>query len=178
MPQSFTAANPGLARVLITRVKVASVFDPSSKPPYPFKEYVGIWDTGATGTVITQKVIDELGLKEISMTKAYGADGEYDTEVYLINMEVPNGLIIQSMRVTRGKLRGIDVLIGMDVITQGDFAVTNFQGKTIFSFRFPSTECIDFVKPKPILIPQEQGRNEKCSCGSGKKYKHCCGAIK
>ena len=21
------------------------------------------------------------------------------------------------------------------------------------------------------------GRNEKCSCGSGKKYKHCCGKI-
>ena len=21
------------------------------------------------------------------------------------------------------------------------------------------------------------GRNDKCSCGSGKKYKHCCGLI-
>ena len=21
------------------------------------------------------------------------------------------------------------------------------------------------------------GRNEKCPCGSGKKYKHCCGSI-
>ena len=21
------------------------------------------------------------------------------------------------------------------------------------------------------------GRNEPCSCGSGKKYKHCCGAL-
>ena len=24
---------------------------------------------------------------------------------------------------------------------------------------------------------QKIGRNEKCSCGSGKKYKHCCGSI-
>ena len=21
------------------------------------------------------------------------------------------------------------------------------------------------------------GRNEKCPCGSGKKYKHCCGSV-
>jgi peptide deformylase len=28
----------------------------------------------------------------------------------------------------------------------------------------------DFPTPKPI----EVGRNDKCPCGSGKKYKHCC----
>jgi uncharacterized protein YecA (UPF0149 family) len=22
------------------------------------------------------------------------------------------------------------------------------------------------------------GRNERCPCGSGKKYKHCCGGVK
>ena len=26
-------------------------------------------------------------------------------------------------------------------------------------------------------LSQKIGRNEKCPCGSGKKYKHCCGAI-
>ena len=24
---------------------------------------------------------------------------------------------------------------------------------------------------------QKIGRNEKCACGSGKKYKHCCGSV-
>jgi uncharacterized protein YecA (UPF0149 family) len=29
---------------------------------------------------------------------------------------------------------------------------------------------------RPDLMPKkDQGRNEKCSCGSGKKYKACCG---
>ncbi|MFZ3373339.1 MAG: preprotein translocase subunit SecA, partial [Desulfitobacteriaceae bacterium] len=31
---------------------------------------------------------------------------------------------------------------------------------------------------RPIHVEQEVGRNEPCSCGSGKKYKKCCGARK
>ncbi len=29
----------------------------------------------------------------------------------------------------------------------------------------------------PKFIPKKIGRNEPCFCGSGKKYKHCCGAL-
>ena len=28
---------------------------------------------------------------------------------------------------------------------------------------------------KPIVMPPKQGRNERCACGSGKKFKKCCG---
>ena len=28
----------------------------------------------------------------------------------------------------------------------------------------------------PIQVEKQQGRNEKCKCNSGKKYKRCCGA--
>jgi len=31
-------------------------------------------------------------------------------------------------------------------------------------------------KPEPIRKQQKVGRNEPCPCGSGKKYKKCCGA--
>lgn len=34
----------------------------------------------------------------------------------------------------------------MDIITRGDFAVTNLGEKTTFSFRIPSLADIDFVK--------------------------------
>ena len=30
-------------------------------------------------------------------------------------------------------------------------------------------------KPKPVHVVQKLGRNESCPCGSGKKYKKCCG---
>lgn len=31
------------------------------------------------------------------------------------------------------------------------------------------------VKRRPIVKPDKPGRNDPCPCGSGKKYKHCCG---
>lgn len=33
----------------------------------------------------------------------------------------------------------------------------------------------DMVRPKPVTRGAKVGRNEPCPCGSGKKYKKCCG---
>jgi preprotein translocase subunit SecA len=30
-------------------------------------------------------------------------------------------------------------------------------------------------KPQPLVLEPKIGRNEPCPCGSGKKYKKCCG---
>jgi preprotein translocase subunit SecA len=32
-----------------------------------------------------------------------------------------------------------------------------------------------YVKPNPIRVGDKIGRNDPCPCGSGKKYKKCCG---
>ena len=81
--------------------------------------------------------------------------------------------------VTSGALlEDAECLIGMDILTQGDLAVTNFNEKTCVSFRIPSAQCIDFVetaKSSQPVISTKIGRNAPCSCGSTKKYKYCCG---
>ena len=41
---------------------------------------------------------------------------------------------------------GFCYIIPMDIITQGDFSVTNKNGVTVFSFRVPSLTVVDFVK--------------------------------
>jgi len=33
----------------------------------------------------------------------------------------------------------------------------------------------DYNKSKQVIKPKKIGRNEPCPCGSGKKYKKCCG---
>jgi predicted aspartyl protease len=131
-------------------VQVGSVFD-RDKPTPLAKAYVGIWDTGATASAITQKIIDECVLKPISMAKVHGAGGEYLTEVYLVSVHFPNKVIFNPLRVTKAKLpAGSDMLIGMDIIGSGDFAVTSHQGRTCFTFRVPSVERIDFTGKAPI----------------------------
>ena len=140
----FTLDCPGLARTLITQVQIGLPFDPAtSKEPSLSKTFIAIWDTGATGSVIMQKVIDELGLKDSGMTTAIGIEGEHPTNTYLVSIALPNRIAFPSIRVTSGKVLHADVLIGMDIISNGDFSVSNYGGKTCFSFRIPSIERID-----------------------------------
>lgn len=178
--KSFTLqANGGLLRVLKTDCGVCQAFDPLSQAQHPkIEKFTGLWDTGATGTVISSECATKLGLKPIGKTKVYHANGDAIVNIYAINLFLPNQVAFQFIKVTEGKLNGTDLLIGMDIISRGDFAVTNFGGETTFSFRVPSTQRIDFVdetKPKPIHSEKKIGRNERCHCESGKKFKHCCG---
>jgi hypothetical protein len=39
----------------------------------------------------------------------------------------------------------------------------------------PPSGSDDYGAPQPFTRHQKVGRNEPCPCGSGKKYKHCCG---
>ena len=109
------------------------------------------------------------------------AGGDKETYTYFVSVYLPMKVCLPQLRVTQVELAGADVLIGMDIISQGDFAVTNHEGKTNMSFRMPSVECIDFVKQQPSAVKvgdkilNKVGRNAPCPCGSGKKYKRCCG---
>jgi len=91
--------------------------------------------------------------------------------------------MIPKMRVCEGNIFGkADILIGMDIISQGDFAITNHNNKTMFSFRMPSMLDLDFVQMDratqgKIKKFNNVDRNDLCPCGSGKKYKNCCGKI-
>ena len=106
-----------------------------------------IWDTGATGSVITQEVVDACGLVATGITRVDHVDGSSQSETYLVNIGLPNRVAFVGVRATKGKLTGgANILIGMNIINQGDFAVTNYTGLTKFSFRIPSMAHIDFVR--------------------------------
>ena len=183
---AFTSGYDKLSNVLVNEVHISQAFQPSSSQiqrPSDAKKYNAIWDTGATGSVITRKVVDECGLKPIGRAKVYHAQGESTTPVHLVSVFLPNNVCFPSLRVTEGALVGnVEVLIGMDIIGQGDFAISNKNRKMVFSFRMPSQERIDFVeqiqnmsKPAPTQATPKIGRNDPCPCGSGKKFKKCHG---
>jgi len=182
--KSFTTSYKTLSNVLSNEVIITKAFSPPksesiSLGDYDHKKYNAIWDTGATGSVITKKVVQEFDLKPVGMVEVHTASGINTANTYLVNIWLPNKVLVYNLKVTEGKITGqYEVLIGMDIISRGDFAVTNYNGRTVFTFRFPSVGCIDFVKnsyqEKPVKANKKVGRNDPCPCGSGKKYKYCC----
>jgi predicted aspartyl protease len=145
---SFTVkSNGGVLRELRTACRVSEAFDPATAPqPHPQpRDFECIWDTGASNSVITQRVVDECGLKPIGMTQVHAANSSDLAEVYLVNIILLNRVHVPNVRVAKMGLKGMDLLIGMDIITVGDFAVTNRGGTTVFSFCVPSHRYLDFV---------------------------------
>ena len=123
-------------------------------------------------------MVRECGLIPTGVADTTGFDGSTKRlNVYLIDVYLPNRVVVGEIGAAESpSLPGADdVLIGMDIIGLGDFAVSNFQGKTTFTFRIPSLAEMDFGSPRPVRAGKV-GRNEPCPCGSGKKYKKCHGS--
>ena len=59
------------------------------------------------------------------------------------------------------KLDYITILINLKVVETSAAKTENLKQNTI----------------NPSLIGKKMRRNEPCFCGSGKKYKHCCGSL-
>lgn len=172
----------GLARQLISDIYISDAVLKLEKPELDSQGTVlcqGLWDTGATNTVVSDRIIEKLELPVVSLTHVDGVNGKFETTMHMIDLWLPNFLVIQKVLVTKGILPSdIDALIGMDVITMGDFAISNFQGRTIFSYRSPSMADTDYVKLAEMSKQSRVNninRNAPCPCGSGRKYKNCCG---
>ena len=59
-------------------------------------------------------------------------------------------MLVADLTVGLGALQ-VDVLIGMDIIGRGDFAVTHPSGYTKFTFSMPSARDIDFFRESAPL---------------------------
>lgn len=72
--------------------------------------------------------------------------GLITSPIYFIDIVLNNEVVFTNWAVMGSKIgeQGIDVLIGMDVISKGDFAISNYNGKTQFSFRIPSQNDVDY----------------------------------
>lgn len=180
VPTAFTCRYPaGRSLTLTSEVEISPAFIPPAN--LPGLKYRALYDTGATQSSISPKVVNDLGLASIGATIMGVAGGTLPTTCHLVNIGLPNRVVFAMIRVAKADLHhGIDVLVGMDILTQGDFAVSNHNGKTTFSFCCPSQQEIDFVadvedrKKVAAMIRDKIGLNSLCPCGSGKKYKKCC----
>ncbi len=190
---AFSLKYNGFARDLKTPVKITEKFVSSTSKikltefattgSIQSDEYLGLWDTGATSSCITRKVVGDNSLNPVGIQEVVGAYGGKNIRpVYLICLYLPNGMFVENIQAIEAELENLDALIGMDVISLGDFSISNIDNKTSFSFRFPSIIEADFVREynhSKDSLPQpfpKTHREKPCLCGSGKKYKKCHGA--
>lgn len=145
-----------------------------------------LWDTGACCTCIATSVAHEMGLIKVNERELIGADNKpFMADVFCVRLKMGHfeiGNIEVCGIPMSGKME--NMIIGMDVITKGDLSITNYEGKTVLTFREPSLEKIDYVEELKLqkkckdyqnVMARKNINTAKCACGSGKSYKNCHG---
>ena len=106
-----------------------------------------LWDTGATGTCISKEVVTALSLIPLGKQQIHTPVGLSTVNTYQIDILLPNKVLVSDVIVRDSEIgdQGLGVLIGMDIINLGDFAVSSFNKQTVFTFRIPSQKKTDYV---------------------------------
>jgi hypothetical protein len=148
--QALTLRAPGIARSIIVPVAVSQ----SERLCRRFglkkieADVYALLDTGATNTSISDTLADSLGLRTVESYKVESAGGIHTADGYIIDVALRNMVSFTDIRsATFVKNDQFDIIIGMDILTQGDLAITNGNGRTVVSFRVPpDPEHTDYVK--------------------------------
>ena len=133
---AFLTAFPGVVRTVVTDVGLVLGTTEDSTRVVKSR---ALWDTGAVTSVIDKSLVEKLGLVPFDSGRAYTAQGFYESSMYLLDVLLPNNIIVKGLRVGDGEFQGFDMLLGMDVISLGDFHLTN-DGNTVFKFVIPPEE--------------------------------------
>jgi hypothetical protein len=115
-----------------------TIYASSNSPEGKFIIVDALWATGATHSVFSPKIVNELGLHSIDTWVVGGINKEIMSDVVVATIILPNGTVFTEKRFSVNEIPGADVLIGMDIISRGDFVITNAKGKTMFSFVIPT----------------------------------------
>ena len=96
--------------------------------------------------MISERAAGQLHLTPVGEKRILTPAGVMSSNRYLVDIQLPNNYRFLSSEVSSTKIEapGVGLIIGMDIISRGDLAITNYDGKTVFTFRIPSYESIDF----------------------------------
>lgn len=107
----------------------------------------GLIDTGSTKTAISQTVVDKLQLTVCGTNVTNTASGSDQVPCYMVSLIIQDAINVVCFEVELFEKyeNGPDFLIGMDVISQGNLAITNYNGIKQISFEYPASGAIDFT---------------------------------
>ena len=140
----YTQRNPDIIEAIVSECRICHAVD-FKNGEFPSKVYSSqnaVWDTGATNTLISSKVVMELGITPYGKSGFSSANDIVEANVYEIHLAIPPAGVVCNVLAMEKDDEDYDVVIGMDVISKGDFVLTNHDGHSTFSFRLPSQEEI------------------------------------
>ena len=139
--RSFIKDYDKLKKILLMPIDIIPVSSSNeviSKTPVKIK---ALWDTGATLTVIKPELRDKLELCMVrtgSSARIAGLGGLFDANYTVLSLRLWENFEIDWCPVyVLDYSVDVDIIIGMDIISMGDFVVCNTDNKTSFSFVMP-----------------------------------------
>lgn len=115
------------------------------------------WDTGASYTVISKKIVEVLGLIPTGIKmNVIGTNGVYQSNTYTVNLYLPGGIVFKDLIVAEmNEYFGASVLIGLDVILRSDFRIEPNEDNILLKFRYPPEGDKPFTV-KPVSLFQDE----------------------
>lgn len=99
-----------------------------------------LWDTGSSESVISSKLVRKLSLHPIGSALLNGTSLSCKTKIYeiILLFAEKQRIALQVTESPQISNSGIDLLIGLDVISMCDFAISTDNENICMSIRFPS----------------------------------------
>ena len=145
---SYVKTYESIAPAIITQSVVLPNVEIKENPDVPyFHTANAVWDTGAELTIIKHSIVERLHLQPAEKSAVEGIGGVLESNIYQVHIGLPNGDLIRDVEVMEMPDETIDydVIIGMDIISECDVAITHRHGKTKFTFDRPASRDIDFT---------------------------------
>jgi hypothetical protein len=107
-----------------------------------------LWDTGASISAVTPEIQKQLKATPIDKKAISGIHSTQIVDVIYITLELPNHVIKKNIEVVVCNITSnVGMILGMDIISMGDLALSNGNDQTLISFAVPPfEEKIDFSK--------------------------------
>lgn len=138
---SFQVDYPLIAKELITDCAVSPFEGFEKADKSKILQVKAIWDTGSFNCVINESVAEKLGIKPLRLDHGYTMTSKTKCNVYVLNLHLPNGVIIpievDGVTPDPGSksFLNYDLVIGLVIMTKGIVKVETINGKTTFHFQ-------------------------------------------
>ena len=140
--RTFSFSSDRLLGRVMTPVRLVNPFTNETM------ETIALWDTGAVNSVVSNVAAEYLQLKRMGKIVASGIFKSKRVSTYyaLLRLSENVSIPILPAEFQEQPAPGVDCIIGMDVISKGDFTISNYKGRTRFCFRIPSGGDVDLTE--------------------------------